>query len=269
MVVEPTVYPDVNIRKQQLMRLVSKKYAGKDTCRDHGVLVKPSRDDASVRAGTLPMNSSSYANILNLENSINKVSFRALESSVPNDVDFNVGRPIASVEEVNHGLKNSLYGYCIGKRLAFPVVELFIRNAWNSLVMVVRKLEGNGYTCETIRIEYEWKLPRCNTCSRFGHLSDTYPKTTKDVHGPNLNIDDEGFRGIKKMAKWEDAKNKVSTSTEASTSKSGNMVKTEPVNEECQSDVEDVFDESAAFMSNGSGGARNASLLEDEDYDFY
>ncbi|GKG36681.1 hypothetical protein Tco_0444359 [Tanacetum coccineum] len=39
--------------------------------------------------------------------------------------------------------------------------------------------------------------------------------------------------------------------------------------EECQSDVEDVFDESAAFMSNGSGGARNASLLEDEDYDFY
>ncbi|GJR65711.1 zinc knuckle CX2CX4HX4C containing protein [Tanacetum coccineum] len=61
-----------------------------------------------------------------------KVNFRALESSVPEDAEFYVGIPIASVEEINNRLKNTLYGYFFGKRLAFPVVELYIRNAWSA-----------------------------------------------------------------------------------------------------------------------------------------
>nr|GFB68176.1 hypothetical protein [Tanacetum cinerariifolium] len=51
-----------------------------------------------------------------------------LEANVPNDLDYDVWLPLASVHEVNYRMKNSLYDYFIGKRLAFPVVEWFVRN---------------------------------------------------------------------------------------------------------------------------------------------
>ncbi|PWA89858.1 zinc knuckle CX2CX4HX4C [Artemisia annua] len=39
--------------------------------------------------------------------------------------DYDVALPIASVHKVNERMKNSLYGYFISKRLAFPIVEWF------------------------------------------------------------------------------------------------------------------------------------------------
>ncbi|GJZ08935.1 putative ribonuclease H-like domain-containing protein [Tanacetum coccineum] len=47
-----------------------------------------------------------------------------LEANVPNDADYDVWLPLDSVHEVNDGMKK-LYGYFIGKRLSFPVVEWF------------------------------------------------------------------------------------------------------------------------------------------------
>ncbi|GJZ48198.1 zinc knuckle CX2CX4HX4C containing protein, partial [Tanacetum coccineum] len=47
--------------------------------------------------------------------------------------------------------------------------------------MVVPNLEGNSYTKETIRIEYEWKPPRCSTCLIFGHSHVNCPKAPKDA----------------------------------------------------------------------------------------
>lgn len=44
------------------------------------------------------------------------------------------------------------------------------------LVLAVPKLVGEGYTKETIRIEYEWEPPRCGTCLLYGHLNDDCPK---------------------------------------------------------------------------------------------
>ncbi|GJW90692.1 zinc knuckle CX2CX4HX4C containing protein [Tanacetum coccineum] len=80
----------------------------------------------------------------------------------------------------------------------------------------------------------------------------------------------------------EGAKNRASTSNVASTSKGGNMSSKarentvadigksyERVDEDSESDVDEVYDESARFMASGSGGTRNASVLEDEDYDMY
>ncbi|GJW40856.1 hypothetical protein Tco_0066701 [Tanacetum coccineum] len=140
--------------------------------------------------------------------------------------------PLALVHKVNDRMKNFLYVYFIGKRLAFPVIEWFVRNNWEKyglekfhdvllvaytsdglslmdtkistlmmldsytnsmcleswgrssyariliemkacnefsdhLVMVVPNLKGNGYTKETIRIEYEYEPPRSSTCLIF------------------------------------------------------------------------------------------------------
>nr|GEV26842.1 hypothetical protein [Tanacetum cinerariifolium] len=41
-----------------------------------------------------------------------------------------VAIPIAAVEEVKSHFANTLYGYCIGKRLAFPLVENYVKNTW-------------------------------------------------------------------------------------------------------------------------------------------
>ena len=38
--------------------------------------------------------------------------------------------PIKVVEEINNWFGHTLYGYFIGKRLAFPVVEYYVKNAW-------------------------------------------------------------------------------------------------------------------------------------------
>nr|GFB34814.1 hypothetical protein [Tanacetum cinerariifolium] len=35
------------------------------------------------------------------------------------------------------------------------------------IVVAVPKLEGNGYTCETVTVEYEWKPPRCFNMQDF------------------------------------------------------------------------------------------------------
>ncbi|GJX33851.1 hypothetical protein Tco_0245408 [Tanacetum coccineum] len=70
---------------------------------------------------------SSYANKLS-PTSMTKSGLRKLGANVPNDADYDFWLPLASVHEVSDIMKNSLYGYFIGKRLAFLVMEWFARN---------------------------------------------------------------------------------------------------------------------------------------------
>ena len=54
--------------------------------------------------------------------SLDKGNFRKMEDNVPNDADYDVGLLICSVCKVGERLKNSLYGYLIGRRLVSPIV---------------------------------------------------------------------------------------------------------------------------------------------------
>lgn len=38
--------------------------------------------------------------------------------------------PMKVVEEINSRFENTLYGYFLGKRVAFPVVDYYVHNAW-------------------------------------------------------------------------------------------------------------------------------------------
>ncbi|GJR84790.1 RNA-directed DNA polymerase, eukaryota [Tanacetum coccineum] len=67
--------------------------------------------------------------------SLTKANLRKFEANVPNGADYDVWLPLASVHEVNDRMKNSLYEYFIGKRLAFPVVEWFVRNNCEKYVL--------------------------------------------------------------------------------------------------------------------------------------
>ncbi|GJT48890.1 hypothetical protein Tco_0975047 [Tanacetum coccineum] len=58
-----------------------------------------------------------------------KVNFQSLEFDVGN-VEADLVISMASVQEVNVGFMNSLYGYFIGKRIAYSLVEQYAWNKW-------------------------------------------------------------------------------------------------------------------------------------------
>ncbi|GJS72426.1 hypothetical protein Tco_0705267 [Tanacetum coccineum] len=109
-------------------------------------------------------------------------------------------------------------------RMAFPIVEYYVKNNWAKYelkrIMMNAKgffffkfdsragldavleggipdLEGSGHTKETIRVECEWKPPRCPTCNIFRHTSETCPKkvvTTPVVN--DTNVTNDGFQKV-------------------------------------------------------------------------
>ncbi|GJY62451.1 zinc knuckle CX2CX4HX4C containing protein [Tanacetum coccineum] len=56
----------------------------------------------------------------------------------------NVAIPLPAMEEVSKRFENTLYGYFIGKRLAFPVVENYVKNAWEKFGLE-RTMLSNGF----------------------------------------------------------------------------------------------------------------------------
>ncbi|GJS21137.1 hypothetical protein Tco_0449769 [Tanacetum coccineum] len=116
-----------------------------------------------------------------------------------------VAIPLVSVEEVSSHFANTLYGYFIGKRLAFPIVENYVRNAWakalievssetalmDSLVVDIPFQDRSGHNMKTIDIDYEWQPPRYDSCKIFDHNDDQCPKKIKVVV-PN-HVSDDGF----------------------------------------------------------------------------
>ncbi|PWA74765.1 zinc knuckle CX2CX4HX4C [Artemisia annua] len=226
-------------------------------------------------------------------------------SKKSNDVDLSV--PMKVVEEVNNRFENMLYGYFLGQRLAFPVVDYYVRNArpkyglqrvmmnakgffffkfnskkgvddvlengprlirnvpiilkpWTlntnllkedltnipvwvkfhnvplamfsddglsllatligtpkifarcmievnsdevlreSLTVEIPLLDGSGSAIEKIRVEYEWKPPRCEKCKIFSHTMIECPKVVVPAAQPTKPAND-GFKTVNKKKK--------------------------------------------------------------------
>nr|GEW29591.1 hypothetical protein [Tanacetum cinerariifolium] len=163
----------------------------------------------------------------------------------------NISIPRKVVEKVSLKFENTLYGYFIGKQMAFTVVEYYVKNNWakyglkrimmnakglfffkfefeggldvvlegipwmirNSPIILkkwsmntslqkeeftsIPDLDGPGYIKETIRVEYEWKPPRCPTCNIFRHTGKTCPK--KVVIDPGVNDNNASNDGFQKV----------------------------------------------------------------------
>lgn len=61
----------------------------------------------------------------------------------------------------------------------------------DSLIVAVPLMEEEGFSKVTIRVEYEWKPPRCHPCRIFGHDIDQCPKRPKEAVSTQLA--DDGF----------------------------------------------------------------------------
>ncbi|GJS30643.1 sugar transport protein 13, partial [Tanacetum coccineum] len=92
--------------------------------------MKPTSDDGAESGATInKTNSTSFAAIL--QRNPNKKTVKIQELRNPEVVEgAAVAIPIEAVEEVSSRFANTLYGYFIGNRLAFPLVENYVKNTW-------------------------------------------------------------------------------------------------------------------------------------------
>ncbi|GKE28756.1 hypothetical protein Tco_1444140 [Tanacetum coccineum] len=79
------------------------------------------------------------------------------------------------------------------------------------ITMAIPNEEGDGYTKEVIRVEYEWKPPHCGDCKNFKHDLLQCPKHVDETvfNHPSKNedfvSDDEVDEVIfSESNKWED-----------------------------------------------------------------
>ncbi|GJY17397.1 uncharacterized protein Tco_0388888, partial [Tanacetum coccineum] len=243
-----------------------------------------------VKEATISSLTKSFINVVTTENMHTMVNFRKVDVENLEATDFELKIPVSSVREVNDRMSNSLHGYFIGKRVAFPVVENYVFNAWGkygiqkimmnakgfyffkfstkkgvddvlengpwmihdvpmaaftadglsaiaskigtpimldsytstmcneswgrnsyaramveiytdterkeTMVIAIPNLEDNGYTRETVTIEYEWKPPCCTQCKIFGHVIENCPHLTKGAAKRNVEMDNEGFQTV-------------------------------------------------------------------------
>ncbi|GJS16975.1 putative ribonuclease H-like domain-containing protein [Tanacetum coccineum] len=64
----------------------------------------------------------------------------------------------------------------------------------DSITMGIPLPEGMGFSKETVRVEYEWKPPRCEQCKIFGHVYDQCPKNATAI--PTVDMTNDGFQTV-------------------------------------------------------------------------
>nr|GEX52239.1 hypothetical protein [Tanacetum cinerariifolium] len=93
-------------------------------------------EDPKAREGSIPTVTEVkavvkplFASVINEKTPRKVIKIRELRSQEVVNGAF-VTLPFEAVEEVNARFSNTLYGYFIGKRLAYPLVENYVKNAW-------------------------------------------------------------------------------------------------------------------------------------------
>ncbi|GKF33701.1 hypothetical protein Tco_0106901, partial [Tanacetum coccineum] len=66
----------------------------------------------------------------------------------------------------------------------------------DTIVVATPKLIGKGFYMCTIRVEYEWKPPRCSSCKVFGHVLDERPTKIISEVVKNLKNPRQTTRGV-------------------------------------------------------------------------
>ncbi|GJY37344.1 hypothetical protein Tco_0422722 [Tanacetum coccineum] len=128
------------------------------------------------------------------------------------------------------------------------------RGLKDTMVIVVPCLEGKGGVLHNVRVEYEWKPPRCGICMVFGHDEDLGPKhVIVDMKKQSMKTND-GFQATLRKASRGLTVGLVTSG--------GNVT---------EADIE--LNMAQTFMASSSkwagGGENDASFVEDEDYDLY
>ncbi|XP_021970148.1 uncharacterized protein LOC110865195 [Helianthus annuus] len=94
----------------------------------------------------------SFANVVQRNKADVKVNFRSLETSEKQDgCDVVLSRE--SVRVVHDKLANTLYGYFLGDRVAFPVVDYFVRNNWKRYGLQKSMMNATAFSSSSLLIK--------------------------------------------------------------------------------------------------------------------
>nr|GEV67233.1 hypothetical protein [Tanacetum cinerariifolium] len=97
----------------------------------------PNKSDPSFSGTT------SYAKLVNEKPSRKSVNFHALLALAGNGADVAIS--LESVQAISERFANTDYGFFLGKRVAYPVVDKYVRNTWSKFVLVKSMLKSfNG-----------------------------------------------------------------------------------------------------------------------------
>nr|GEZ60210.1 hypothetical protein [Tanacetum cinerariifolium] len=128
----------------------------------------------------------------------------------------------------------------------------------DNIVAAMPKIVGEGYYTCNIRVEYEWKPPRCACCKIFGHVLEECPKNIGVGVTKNLKNTSQTPKGIsvgQKLA-FKPAKQVYQPVSKKSIAYNGGNKKTsvEPTNEVNKSnsfDVLNLVDKDVKMSTNG------------------
>nr|GEW94906.1 copia protein [Tanacetum cinerariifolium] len=160
---------------------------------------------ATSSAGNAP-GKSAYANVTG-EPSGKKLNIHTLFTPGGNGIDVVVR--VESIRAISKRFANTTYGFFLGKRVAYPVVANYkwhpdknllkedvstvpvwvklydvpvtafhkdglssIATKLDNIVMAMPKIKREGHYICNVRVEYEWKPPRCASCKVFGHIHE-------------------------------------------------------------------------------------------------
>ncbi|KAJ0814120.1 putative transcription factor interactor and regulator CCHC(Zn) family [Helianthus annuus] len=94
-----------------------------------------------AESGNAAVKPLSFVKIVQKQQEVTKVNFRPMETLEKME-GIDVVIPISSV---NDRFANTLYGYFLGKRLAFPVVDYFVKNAWAKYGLTRMMMNSKGF----------------------------------------------------------------------------------------------------------------------------
>ncbi|GKB95383.1 zinc knuckle CX2CX4HX4C containing protein, partial [Tanacetum coccineum] len=134
----------------------------------------------------------------------------------------------------------------------------------DTIVVAMPKLVGEGFKMCIIHVEYEWKPPRCSSCTVFGHVLNECPKKIVSDVVKNLNNPRQATRGVQQdeLSRQEisnlnpfDALNSIENDDDLgkhllvddNRKPLPNVVFT--VRADSATEVEEVFDEHTTFMA--------------------
>ncbi|XP_071727851.1 uncharacterized protein [Rutidosis leptorrhynchoides] len=74
-----------------------------------------------------------------------RVNFRLMENITPTTEEVDVELPLSSVIEAVDRYSNMLYGYFVGKRLAYPVVKHYVMSVWKKYGIEKTMMNSKGF----------------------------------------------------------------------------------------------------------------------------
>ncbi|GJZ31499.1 ribonuclease H-like domain-containing protein [Tanacetum coccineum] len=143
----------------------------------------------------------------------------------------------------------------------------------------IPSLTSDGFTKETIRVEYEWRPPRCDLCKIFGHVHDHCPKrvvsptiaTTSNVVTPTVKMTNDGFQTMGKKKKRKGKSKSTNGGQFTGPSNWGNSLNKDNITssnsfsalnveeEDEEEEVENVYDETANLFTKTGGSSFTAA----------